>query len=169
MWKNRIVGHEEVDPLQLLANPRNWRIHPQSQQEALAGVLDEVGWVDEVIVNKQTGFVLDGHLRVALAISQEEKSVPIKYVDISEDEEILMLSIFDPIAAMAETDRAKLEEVFQDIQTDDERVMKALATIAEDKGIAPPPFLPDDIRNQPRLDQKKKLICPECGHEFLTG
>ena len=60
-FRNRIVGYEEVDPEQLLANPRNWRIHPQNQQEALEGVLEEVGWIDDIIVNQQTGFVVDGH------------------------------------------------------------------------------------------------------------
>src|SRR6266704_2927845 len=34
-WRNRIVGHGEEDPEQLLANPKNWRIHPKNQQDAL--------------------------------------------------------------------------------------------------------------------------------------
>src|SRR5437867_4576224 len=67
-WRNRIVGSGEEAPDQLLANPKNWRIHPKHQQEALAGVLDEVGWVQEVIVNQQTGHLVDGHLRVTLAL-----------------------------------------------------------------------------------------------------
>ena len=36
-WKNRIVGHGEESPEQLLANPKNWRTHPKEQREALAG------------------------------------------------------------------------------------------------------------------------------------
>src|SRR4030042_356185 len=38
-WRNRIIGEGEEPPDQLLANPGNWRIHPQAQQAALA-VLD---------------------------------------------------------------------------------------------------------------------------------
>ena len=38
-WRNRIVGEAEVSPNKLLANPRNWRLHPEQQQAALAGVL----------------------------------------------------------------------------------------------------------------------------------
>jgi hypothetical protein len=52
-WRNRIVGHGEEDPEQLLANPKNWRIHPKAQQDALAGVLAQVGWVQDVIVNQR--------------------------------------------------------------------------------------------------------------------
>jgi hypothetical protein len=59
-------------PDQLLANPRNWRIHPKAQQEALAAVLDQVGWVQDIIVNQRTGHVVDGHARIALAISKQE-------------------------------------------------------------------------------------------------
>ena len=54
------MGHDEVDAKSLLANPKNWRINPKNQVDALAGVLAEVGWVQDVIVNKASGFVVDG-------------------------------------------------------------------------------------------------------------
>ncbi|HUG29107.1 MAG TPA: hypothetical protein VMQ65_01135 [Candidatus Limnocylindria bacterium] len=69
-WRNRIVGHSEESPGQLLANPANWRLHPKEQQLALTGALSEVGWVAQVLVNRTTGHVVDGHLRVELAISR---------------------------------------------------------------------------------------------------
>ncbi len=50
-WQNRIVGAGEEAPDQLLANPLNYRIHPSAQQEALAGSLDTIGWVQQVVVN----------------------------------------------------------------------------------------------------------------------
>src|SRR4030042_875598 len=34
-WRNRIIGEGEEPPDQLLANPGNWRIPPQAQQDAL--------------------------------------------------------------------------------------------------------------------------------------
>lgn len=118
-YRNRIVGHGEESPEQLLANPKNWRIHPRSQEEALAGVLSDVGWVATVLVNRQTGFVVDGHLRVAHAISKGEAEVPVTYLDLTEDEENKVLATFDPLAAIAGTDRAKLDELLADIATDD--------------------------------------------------
>src|SRR2546428_571103 len=66
-WANRIVGHGEESPADLVANERNWRTHPQAQQDALAGVLDEVGFVQSVIVNQATGRLVDGHLRLGVA------------------------------------------------------------------------------------------------------
>ena len=71
-WQNRIVGTGSEVPDQLLANPFNWRIHPKFQQDVMGDVLSEIGWVQNVIVNQQTGHILDGHMRVAFAISAEE-------------------------------------------------------------------------------------------------
>jgi hypothetical protein len=61
-WRTRIVNHAEVPPAELVPNPRNWRTHPPEQQRALAGALAEVGWVAEILVNRTTGHVVDGHL-----------------------------------------------------------------------------------------------------------
>ena len=74
-WRNRITGSGEEAPDQLLANPANWRIHPKAQQDAIAGALDQVGWVQQVLVNRRTGFVVDGHARVAIALSRGERAV----------------------------------------------------------------------------------------------
>ena len=63
-YQNRIVGNGEEPLDQIMFNPRNWRIHPLHQQDALKGVLEEVGWVQQVIVNKQTGNLIDGHCAV---------------------------------------------------------------------------------------------------------
>jgi hypothetical protein len=75
----RCGGSRALAPDQLLANPANWRIHPQAQQDALAGALDQVGWVQQVLVNQRSGFVVDGHARVALALSRGEASVPVHH------------------------------------------------------------------------------------------
>ena len=80
-WESRIIGHGEAAPSDLVGNPRNWRTHPQAQRDALAGVLDEVGWVQDVIVNKRTGYLVDGHARVAVAAQRGEDAVPVVYVD----------------------------------------------------------------------------------------
>lgn len=165
-FKNRIIGSGEEQLDQIQFNPRNWRIHPLNQQNALKGVLDEVGWVQEVIINQRTGNLIDGHLRCQLAAREGAKTIPVKYVDLSEEEEALILSTLDPIAGMAATDRAKLDDLMRGIQSDNEQVQALISEIATKEGIMPPDFEPVGIDEQSRLDQKKKVICPECGHEF---
>lgn len=136
-WRNRIIGHGEEAPDQLLANPRNFRVHPKAQQDALAGVLSEIGLVDEVIVNQRTGFVVNGHLRVALALRSGQPTVPVKYVDLSESEEATILATFDPISALATTDAAKLDELLREVATGEAAVQAMLAELAKDAGIVP--------------------------------
>lgn len=133
-WNNRISGQGEEDADQLLANPRNFRLHPKHQQDALEGVLNEVGWVDDVIVNQRTGFVIDGHLRVSLAQRRGEK-VPVKYVDLTDSEEALILATFDPISALAIADKEQLDHLLREVTTSDAAVMQMLADLAEESGV----------------------------------
>lgn len=109
-WRSRIVGQGEESAKALFANPKNWRTHPSGQAKALRGALGEVGWVQQVIVNRQTGLLIDGHLRVELAAERDE-TVPTLYVDLTEDEEALVLATLDPIGAMAGTSTERLEEL----------------------------------------------------------
>ncbi|HOJ21828.1 MAG TPA: hypothetical protein PLY56_09860, partial [Armatimonadota bacterium] len=92
IWRNRIVGYGEQPASQFLANPNNWRIHPQAQREALRGALNEVGWVQAVIVNRRTGYLVDGHERVWQALQNGDALVPYIEVDLSPEEEAYVLA-----------------------------------------------------------------------------
>lgn len=109
-WKSRIVGSGLVDPSTLEAHPSNWHIHTGLQKEALTDLLNQVGWVQRVIVNKPTGRIVDGHLRAALAEERQEM-VPVEYVELTEREEALALATFDPIKELAE----KYDDAFSDL------------------------------------------------------
>ena len=117
-WRNRIVGYGEEDAEQLLANPKNWRVHPKNQQAALEGSLDKIGWIQNCIVNRTTNFVLDGHARVAMAITRGEK-VPCVYVELSPDEEALAIATLDSITALAGTDQSLLDTLIGEIHLSD--------------------------------------------------
>lgn len=129
-WKNRIIGEADIAPDQLLANPLNWRIHPKFQQDALRGVLSDVGWVQRIIVNQATGNIIDGHLRVSLALRHGAETVPVLFVDLTEDEENEILATLDPLGAMAGTDKAKLDELLQVVTSQDESVAKMLEELS---------------------------------------
>jgi len=139
-WQNKIVGYDEVDPESLLANEANFRI-----QDGLKGTLEVVGWIQDIIVNKRTSLewgadqnvetVLDGHLRVTLALRHSQPSVPIKYVDLTPNEERLALATLDPLAAMAATDREKLGALLGDIQTGNAAIQQMLSEMAEREGV----------------------------------
>lgn len=135
-WQNRIIGSGDESPDQLLANPRNWRIHPTAQQEALAGVLEEVGWVQQVIVNRRSGHLIDGHLRVQLAMRADAEIIPVLYVDLDEAEEALALATLDPLSAMAGTDAGKLDDLLRDVSAGESAVQSMLADLATSSGLS---------------------------------
>ncbi len=105
-WRSRITGSGAVKVGEARPHALNFRIHPAHQSAALAASLDQVGWVQQVVVNTTTGNMIDGHLRLELARQRGEFELPCLFVELSEDEERLVLASLDPIAAMAEADRA---------------------------------------------------------------
>ena len=135
-WRSRIVGHAEVPPSELVPNPRNWRTHPAGQQQALSGALAEVGWVAEVTVNQTTGHVVDGHLRIELALARHEPTVPVTYVTLSDDEERLVLASLDPLAAMADAEASKLAEILEGLAPAEEALRNLLDDLAREHDLA---------------------------------
>ena len=75
-WIKRIVANADVPPSELVAHDRNFRLHPDAQKAALAGVIDDIGFIKSVVVNQPTGRIIDGHLRVSLALESEQETIP---------------------------------------------------------------------------------------------
>ena len=136
-WRTRIVAEGSVDPRTLIPNPKNWRVHPKIQQSALTEVLDKLGWVQRVIVNRKSGHIIDGHLRVEMALEKHEKSVPVCYVELNEEEERTVLATFDPLGAIARTDQGILEGLILDMQSVDSGLADLMRRIAEDANALP--------------------------------
>ena len=161
-FSSRIVGEGEEAPDQLLANPLNWRRHPKVQQDALEAMLRTVGWVQRVIVNRRTQHIVDGHLRVEVALRRGEAKVPVLYVDLSEAEEKIVLAAIDPIGALAETDQTMLDDLLAGVESGDAELDAFLQGLT---GQAPD-FEPGTEEEQGKLDEKTMHTCPSCGHEF---
>ena len=109
MWKNRILGAADVLPTSLMANPLSWRVHTPYQHECVENSLAAVGWVRPVIVNDTTGHLIDGHLRVMVALGHAQKAkMPVLYVELTADEERAVLSALDPISTLARIDHDRI-------------------------------------------------------------
>lgn len=124
--KNAIVGHGEEPPDALLANPFNYRQHPPWQRAALLAQMREVGWIQRVIVNQRSGHLIDGHLRVELALARGEPAVPVLYVDLDDAQERLALATLDPLSALAEPDQGMLNELLAGLPAYDDPDLAAL-------------------------------------------
>jgi len=127
--KSRIIGHGEEAPDNLTANPLNFRRHPKEQLNALRGSMKELGWIKTVIVNKRSGYVLDGHARVEEAIRQGLPSIPVTYVDLDENEEKLALAVLDPITELAYRDDETLKLLLEQANASDQDLKDFLLTL----------------------------------------
>jgi hypothetical protein len=134
--RSRIVGEGEEVADQLLANPANWRAHGAGQQASLDAAIERLGWIQRVVVNVTTGHLVDGHLRVMLAMKRNEQKVPVLYVELTPEEEAYALATLDPIAAMAEADASKLTTLLSSLGAVDDALTHVLNETAQMAGAA---------------------------------
>ena len=137
-WRSRITGQGTLKVAEARSHALNFRLHPPGQSQALAASLDQVGWVQQVVVNTTTGNLIDGHLRVELAKERGEGELPCLFVELEPDEERLVLASLDPIAAMATADRARLHELLGAIESQDEQVRGLIEQIARQQHVELP-------------------------------
>lgn len=86
----------------------------------------------QVLINATTGHIVDGHLRVELALARHEATVPVTYVDLSEQEERLVLASFDPLAAVAGAEKDALAALLAGLSVEDAGLAALLADLAAD-------------------------------------
>lgn len=118
IWRNRIVGHDDVDPKKLIAHDANWRDHPASQVQALDELIGRIGFLSSVKVSRASGRIIDGHLRVRRAIETRQTSIPVEYLDLDPREEFEALLTFDAVALMARARENELDALRDQVQLD---------------------------------------------------
>ena len=128
-FADRVVELRRVRANEIRPNPHNWRRHPEAQSAALEGMLADVGFADAVIARETPEGLelIDGHLRQEI---MGNDLIPVLVVDINEEEAKRMLVTLDPLAAMAETDKAMLESLLETLHFDSEDVVNMLDRLA---------------------------------------
>jgi DNA modification methylase len=128
--KDRVKELKRVRASDLIPNPKNWRTHPEEQQNALKGVLSEIGYADALLAREtDEGLMLvDGHLR---AETTPNSIVPVLVLDITEKESDLILATLDPLSAMAGRDENRLTELLSTVTSKNDTVNALLQTLAD--------------------------------------
>lgn len=132
--RDRIKELRRVKASELRPNPKNWRTHPESQQDALRGVLAEIGYADACLARElEDGSLelVDGHLR---AETTPDTEVPVLVLDLDEAEAAKLLTVLDPLAGMAEANEQALGELLAEIETESEGLQAMLEGLAEKAG-----------------------------------
>ena len=162
--KDRVKELRRVPASELRANPKNWRRHPPSQEAALRGVLEDIGFADAVIARETDDGLelIDGHLRQEV---MGDQVIPVLVLDVTEDEANKILLTLDPLAAMAEKDDVAVQGLLDSLSLKEDTFSLLLESVGL-REPAMPDFQPTDIKDQSRLDEKTPIQCPACGHEF---
>jgi hypothetical protein len=160
--RDRIKELRRVRAAELRPNPRNWRVHPAHQQDALRGVLAEIGYADALLARELpdgTLLLVDGHLR---AETTPECIVPVLVLDVNEQEADKILLTHDPLAGMATVSDERLRALLASVQTESEAVRGLLGRLAKEAGANVVP----DVVEQPAVQIPESYqVVVECRDE----
>jgi hypothetical protein len=144
-FRDRIKELRRVPARALRANPKNWRLHPDVQREALRSVLTEFGYADALLARELPDGsleLIDGHLRAETTPDQE---VPVLVLDVSAAEADKLLAVIDPLVGLAETDGDRLAELVSSIDASSEAIQRMwrdllpAASSSLNDAVSPPP------------------------------
>ncbi len=157
--RDRIKELRRVLASDLKPHPRNWRKHPDAQQDALRGVLAEIGYADALLVRELADGslqLIDGHLR---AETTPDQQVPVLVLDVDEEEANKILATHDPLSAMAAAEPTMLAELLADVETDSAAVRDMLEQLSQDAESS-------DSRSAPEVDIPESYqVVVECEDE----
>ena len=166
-YRDRIVELRRIRAGDLAPAPLNWRKHPAYQQEAMKGILDEIGYADAVLARETPDGLelIDGHLRASL---DDDQIVPVLVLDLDADEAKQLLVTLDPLAAMAETDTEALGSLLADISFSDPTITAMLESLTA--GAFAPLVITEGPSLGPEFDEHvadgvSLCVCQACGHE----
>jgi hypothetical protein len=150
--RDRIKDFRRVKASLLRPHPKNWRTHPAAQQDALRGVLAEIGYAGALLARELpdgTLQLIDGHLRAEIT---PEAEVPVLVLDLDEREAAKLLALHDPLVGMAEANEEVLAELFGQVETQSDAVQALLDQMLAE---------PDTPTDEPETETGKGLTIPE--------
>src|SRR5215831_304782 len=128
--RDRIKELRRVRAGDLKPHPKNWRVHPDAQKNALRGLLAEIGYADTLLTRELPEGslqLIDGHLR---AETTPDSEVPVLATDLTEEEAEKVLLTLDPLASMATADKENLESLLASLKFESPDVSAMLEGLA---------------------------------------
>jgi ParB-like chromosome segregation protein Spo0J len=181
-------GNDDLRPLlvpieTLKLDPRNARVHGEANQAAIRKSLQKFGQQKPIVIDSN-GFVRAGNGTFEQAKALGWSHVAVTRSNLSDDALKAYALADNTSGDLAAWDpdelRLQLEELtdadfdldaaglaFSDKELDD--LIGEADSAAAGKAGPPPAFAPAASETQSRLDQRKPIVCPHCGKEFVPG
>jgi ParB family chromosome partitioning protein len=156
----------EIWPIEkVVPNPKNRNKHPEDQIEDLMRVIRYQGFRQPLIISRADGLLVAGHGRLEAAKRLGMTRVPVMYQEFLSPEQQYAAGVSDNgLARRSEIDFAGINLDLPELGPDFD--LSALGL--KDFNIDPPNFDPGTEDDQGKLDEKKPVECPACGHSFTT-
>lgn len=164
--RDRIKELRRIRAADLRPNPRNWRIHPPAQKDALRGVLADVGYADALLARELPDgslMLIDGHLR---AETTPDAIVPVLVLDVGEIEANKILLTHDPLAALATASDEHVRSLLSEVQTENDAVRRLLDSLrqATTEHTAPEQDFADTSTREVHIPESYQVVV-ECRDE----
>ena len=156
----------KVQIAQLSLDPTNARKHSQRNLDAIAASLKKFGQRKPIVVHKGVVLAGNGTLEAAKTLGWTEIEVAEVPSDWDLDTAKAYALADNRTAELAEWDESELAKQLLELQDADWDITELGFEIT--KVLDEPNFQPEDIE-QPRLDQRAPIICPQCSFEWRVG
>ncbi len=142
--------------------PWNFRVHTDAQRAAFEGTVNQIGWYgypDVYQTERGALRICDGHLRKAFLIEKYgvDAKIEVNLTGFDEAEAKIATATHDPLAAMAEADSGKLEELLRSTKVDSEATQAMLDDLAAQNDIDLHETNGELVDPEPELDRAEEL------------
>lgn len=144
-------------------NPRKDLKPGDPEYDKLKKSILEFDMVEPLVWNKKTGNLVGGHQRLKILQELGIKQVEVSVVNLSEVKEKALNLALNKI--QGDWDMPKLKDLLEEIDTGEFDIEITGFDPSEIEDLMTQ-FNPVPEDTQPRLDEKAKIRCPECGCEF---
>ena len=156
----------KISIAQLSLDPKNARKHSARNLEAIAASLLKFGQRKPLVVHRGVVLAGNGTLEAARSLGWTEIDVAEVPDDWDMDTAKAYALADNRTAELAEWDESELAKQLLELQDADWDITEIGFEMP--KLLAEPNFQPEDIE-QPRLDQRAPIMCPQCSFEWRVG
>ena len=150
----------------LSLDPKNARKHSARNLEAIAASLEKFGQRKPIVVHRGVVLAGNGTLEAAKSLGWTEIDVAEVPDDWDNDTAKAYALADNRTAELAEWDESELAKQLLELQDADWGITELGFEIT--KVLDEPNFQPENIE-QPRLDQRAPIMCPQCSFEWRVG
>jgi len=147
--------------------PYNPRKIADKELAKLKRSISEFGYVEPIVWNKRTGFVVGGNQRLKALRELEIEEVDVVVVDLDDAKEKALNVALNKISG--EWDFPKLKDVLTDIDTGDFDIELTGFDLDEIENLISTVIDTEFSDIESNAEEKRVLICPRCGHKWYEN